>query len=376
MDRLFQEKNKMEDDLEEGEISDSDEETAEITASSEAGSSMAPNDYTLLSRPTNPAMSYRAPQDSPGLPPAQSFRSSPSCLAAQDSDADSDDSREAAKRPKLLPNVSTKAPRGKKSNLWADVLFEQQISSKIVSGGITSDDIDTVERGVESYRPAGESRTVTREDFEDGQEAATGELWDVNDDGEVHHTVRKKKDKKKKRKIKDRLDLEYESHGFDSHDDHPLEVCANDDERDIARYIARNLNEPKVVLLERVTRFVGREKTLELFNATMDIEAAGGMKTLRGDTRRTPGGVFLQLLKKDKGISKETIQDIFAIERENQKFVKKVIIKEKQARKRKYYSKENSDTMSEGVMSSTSRNDNIDDLDLMDEPDIQLGVPT
>lgn len=76
------------------------------------------------------------------------------------------------------------------------------------------------------------------------------------------------------------------------------------------------------------------------------------------------------------GISKETIQDIFAIERENQKFVKKVVIKEKQARKRKYYSKENSDTMSEGVVSSTSRNDNIDDFDLMDEPDIQLGVPT
>ena len=57
-------------------------------------------------------------------------------------------------------------------------------------------------------------------------------------------------------------------------------MCAEDDERVIARYIARNLNEPKVVLIERVTRFAGRRKVLELFNATMDVEAAGGMMTL------------------------------------------------------------------------------------------------
>ena len=56
-------------------------------------------------------------------------------------------------------------------------------------------------------------------------------------------------------------------------------MCTDDDERVIARYIARNLNEPKIVLIERVVRYTSRQKALDLFNPTMDVEAAGGMKT-------------------------------------------------------------------------------------------------
>ena len=57
-------------------------------------------------------------------------------------------------------------------------------------------------------------------------------------------------------------------------------MCAEDDERKIARYIARNLNEPKLELIQRVVRYTSRQKALDLFNRTMDVEASGGMKTM------------------------------------------------------------------------------------------------
>jgi len=100
-------------------------------------------------------------------------------------------------------------------------------------------------------------------------------------------------------------------------------VCADDDERVIARYIARNLNEPKIVLIERVVRYTSRQKALDLFNCTMDVEAAGGMKTIRGDTRPTPCGVFLQLLKTDKNIAKDMVKELSSHRREKIKSLSK-----------------------------------------------------
>ena len=48
-------------DLEEGEITDSDGDSSEINTSSAVAAANA-NEYCLLPRPTNPAMSYRVPQ--------------------------------------------------------------------------------------------------------------------------------------------------------------------------------------------------------------------------------------------------------------------------------------------------------------------------
>lgn len=57
----------MQEELEDGEISDSDDDTSEIKANG-AGAAAAvagPAEYSLLPRPTNPAMSYRVPQGAP-----------------------------------------------------------------------------------------------------------------------------------------------------------------------------------------------------------------------------------------------------------------------------------------------------------------------
>ena len=64
------------------------------------------------------------------------------------------------------------------------------------------------------------------------------------------------------------------------------------------------------------------------------------------------------------------VKEIFSLERENQKFAKKMNIKDRQNRKRKYRNKNN---ISESLQAPPT--DLIDDSDLMgEEPDIEIGV--
>lgn len=63
------------------------------------------------------------------------------------------------------------------------------------------------------------------------------------------------------------------------------------------REIARTLHEPKIGLLQKLADHIGMEKLEELFQRTLEIEAAGGMFTSNGKRRRTPGGVLFQLTR-------------------------------------------------------------------------------
>lgn len=63
------------------------------------------------------------------------------------------------------------------------------------------------------------------------------------------------------------------------------------------RVIARALHEPKVGLLQKLADHVGVDKVEELYQRTLEIEAAGGMTTSNGKRRRTAGGVLFQLTR-------------------------------------------------------------------------------
>jgi hypothetical protein len=63
------------------------------------------------------------------------------------------------------------------------------------------------------------------------------------------------------------------------------------------RAIARALHEPKVGLLQKLADHVGIDKVEELYQRTLEIEAAGGMTTSNGKRRRTAGGVLFQLTR-------------------------------------------------------------------------------
>ena len=70
-------------------------------------------------------------------------------------------------------------------------------------------------------------------------------------------------------------------------------------------------------------------------------------------------------------VTKDTVKEIFAVERENQKFTKKQFIKDRQFRKRKYC---NRNQTTDSLYPSASF-DVVDDTDLMgEEPDIEIGV--
>jgi hypothetical protein len=61
--------------------------------------------------------------------------------------------------------------------------------------------------------------------------------------------------------------------------------------------LAAILQEPKVPLLRQVLRTVGPERCAAILAETLTWEANGGMLTKDGTRRRTPGGVFFQLVK-------------------------------------------------------------------------------
>jgi PHAX RNA-binding domain len=64
-----------------------------------------------------------------------------------------------------------------------------------------------------------------------------------------------------------------------------------------AEALAAILQEPKVPLLRQVLRTVGPERCAAILADTLACEASGGMVTKDGTRRRTPGGVFFQLVK-------------------------------------------------------------------------------
>ena len=61
--------------------------------------------------------------------------------------------------------------------------------------------------------------------------------------------------------------------------------------------LAEILQEPKVPLLRQVLRTLGQDRTAAVLADTLTCEAHGGMLTKDGTRRRTPGGVFFQLVK-------------------------------------------------------------------------------
>jgi hypothetical protein len=61
--------------------------------------------------------------------------------------------------------------------------------------------------------------------------------------------------------------------------------------------LAEILHEPKVPLLRQVLRTLGQDRCAAILADTLACEARGGMRTKDGTRRRTPGGVFFQLVK-------------------------------------------------------------------------------
>ncbi len=72
----------------------------------------------------------------------------------------------------------------------------------------------------------------------------------------------------------------------------------------VAWEIARQLNESNkqaLLQLRRTVRLMGEETAHDVLRQTLEVEAQGGLQTNDGTRRRTPGGVYFQLLKQRVG---------------------------------------------------------------------------
>ncbi|KPP77841.1 phosphorylated adapter RNA export protein-like [Scleropages formosus] len=304
------------DDLEEGEISGSDSESEMGTAAAER-----------MQTPTAPAFASQSSQRRPLPETAPSVTTYRSSAGADASDSDSDSDEEAAlwrrKRqkcshaapPALPPTVPAGGMTRKVNNIWGAVVQEQSQEAVAAELGILGmeGDLSMSSRQSETY-----NYLLARKMMEKEQQESGGGEADILD-SQLEEYMQQGKEKengtghlKRKRPLKERLGpkavMDFKGR---------YEITEDDPEDKVIDEIAHRLMEPKMDLIERVVKTVGKKKAIELLSETTTIEQNGGLFTVDGSRRRTPGGVFLNLLKNTPSISSEQIKEIFY--EENQK---------------------------------------------------------
>lgn len=94
-----------------------------------------------------------------------------------------------------------------------------------------------------------------------------------------------------------------------------LSVPLESSEEEFGRDMATILEEDKCDLIVKVVSVIGKEASLNLFKITQKIEREGGMMTMNKHRRRTPGGIFLFLLKTSDKIDEDQKSEIFDSDR-------------------------------------------------------------
>lgn len=198
----------------------------------------------------------------------------------------------------------------KKLKIWSGVLQEQNLCedldkiSSIQSNGNESE-TELQQRGIESYYHKNEP--INKET------TSKNHLNLVN--------IPKNKSDDKKFDIKDRVGSRV---AFDeSKSRKNIKVNEFDLDEAVVKEIARCLKEPNHEVISRCVRVLGKKKSLELLYATQDIIDNGGMLTADGKRYRTPGGIYLQLVKVDETIlkcqrSQILIKELYQKQRKNQ----------------------------------------------------------
>ncbi|XP_033832117.1 phosphorylated adapter RNA export protein [Periophthalmus magnuspinnatus] len=309
----------MDADLEDGELSVSD---SEMTPGAVApGSAQA--------APPAAACSGQVFQSRPAAShaPPTGYRSCPVPADSSDSDQDSSDDEAAMwrrKRQKVTnnaPPTRMTAPAfnpmpstGRKvNNIWGSVVQEQCQDAVAAELGIFGMDgeLDTSSRNVETYNYVLARKMMEKERELERQIKGDGEvnMLDAQLDDYMKGRGSEERgdgDAKRKRPIKERLSSKAEMDIKGRY-----EITEDDPPEKVADEIAHRLREPKVDLIDRVVAVIGPAKAIELLGETATLEETGGVYTLDGSRRRTPGGVYLNLLKNTPSITKSQLKKIF-----------------------------------------------------------------
>ncbi|XP_053159129.1 phosphorylated adapter RNA export protein [Hemicordylus capensis] len=327
----------MEQNVEDGEISDSD---CEMPVSAAARS---PQQKQLDSN----AAARSFPSSVSPCAPSVPYRTTKSVDSSDESFSDSDEDsclwkRKRQKCSNLPPPKPDPFPFGhnpqkqmtlgskKINNIWGAVLQEQNQDAVASELGILGMEgsIDR-SRASETYNYL-LAKKLMKESGSEVVESLNKELDEYMQDDKK--TVLKEEEEeeeqngqgllKRKRPAKERLGERQEMNYKGRY-----EVTEEDPEEKVSDEIAYRLCEPKKDLIVRVVKTIGKKKAIELLMETAEVEQNGGLFIVNGTRRRTPGGVYLNLLKNTPSITGEQIKDIFYIENqkeyENKKAAKK-----------------------------------------------------
>lgn len=321
----------MEGDVEDGELSDSDSDMP--GAGSPRERQQKSNDGSNAGRPFQSSISSGVP-DVP-------YRTTKSVDSSDESFSESDDDSSLWKRkrqkcfnfppakcepfPLNQSHAKQTALGGKKvNNIWGMVLQEQNQDAVATELGILGMDgsIDR-SRQSETYNYL-LAKKLMKEAQQKEAETLDKELDEYMHDDKKTLPAEENGQGflKRKRSVKDRLgerqEMKYKGR---------YEITEEDSEEKVADEIAYRLCEPKKDLIARVVKIIGKRKAIELLMETAEVEQNGGLFIVNGTRRRTPGGVYLNLLKNTPSIKEEQIKEIFYLENqkeyENKKAAKK-----------------------------------------------------
>lgn len=324
----------MDGDLEDGEISGSG-------SDNEMGAAAA----TTHARPqAAPAFSGQSFQSrAAAQPPAAAYRSAGGTVESSESEQDSSDEEAALwrrKRQKVSnvpqPPACTARPGStrplapsalgarKVNNIWGSVVQEQCQDAITAELGIfgMEGEVSMSSRNVETYNFVLARKIMEKEREMERQTKDEGEvnMLDAQLDEYMKSRGSEERagDAKRKRPAKERLgpiaDMDIKGR---------YEITEDDPEDKVADEIAYRLQEPKKDLVERVVKIIGAKKAIELLGETATLEENGGVYTMDGSRRRTPGGVYLNLLKNTPSVSKSQIRKIFLEEHNKESKSKK-----------------------------------------------------
>lgn len=213
--------------------------------------------------------------------------------------------------------IQNKQQRSVKNNIWGAVIQEQTQEAVAAELGIMDMDgqID-MSRQSETYNYVLAKKIMEKDNREK-----------VKLDKDLDEYMNEDKDRvpkeenghlKRKRPVKDRLGekLEMDFKGR-------YEINEDDPEDKVSDEIAHRLREPKKDLIQRVVKTIGIKKAIELLSETAEVEQNGGLFILNGSRRRTPGGVYLNLLKNTPSITSDQVKEIFYVENQKEYETKK-----------------------------------------------------
>ncbi|KAM9100626.1 phosphorylated adapter RNA export protein isoform X1 [Sarcophilus harrisii] len=318
--------------MEDGELSDSDSDMTDTVTNGDQ-----PLQPPQLKVPDG-NISFRPFQSSIAVSPVSHYRTIKGVESSEESFSDSDDDNclwkrkrqkcfNALPKPEPFQFVQNHQKQhilgGRKiNNIWGAVLQEQSqdaVANELCILGMEGN-IDK-SRQSETYNYLLAKKLM--------RESQTGKLDKELD--EYMHEDKKASPKeeengqghmKRKRPIKDRLGNRVEMNYKGRY-----EITEEDTEEKVADEISFRLQEPKKDLITRVVKIIGNKKAIELLMETAEVEQNGGLLIMNGSRRRTPGGVYLNLLKNTPSITEEQIKEIFFVENqkeyENKKAAKK-----------------------------------------------------